>query len=539
MADYASLLRDHVTLTCRSIDRIFLQAYVPKLQTVGWVCQFLRWRRGYVIPSSAAFGKIGDAYVAEVHRLAKQHDVPVIHFAKGENKEQIARPRIEAAAAVGGDGRVVLIGIAQEKAPVWRSWKAKGQEHAPHPHMEWGRQMAFINHFYFYLWDPEWGGAFWKTNAYAPWPIWIWLNGHEWAKRQCERAGIGYAALDNGFRSCTDPRALRRICDRCGAGAVKSFFWRWVHRLPSPFTAADLRAGYVSDLAFRQFEVSDTRVFDRPAAGRSFFEQIIRDHLDVGRPSAVSLIFDRRINAKTPGTFRTKVITDGVDPQISCYYRASRIKQYFKEHRALRTETVIGDTHDFGIGRRVTSANWRALRQVGDHANQRLCVAQAADARPAPDLVTLTEVTRPSTTQDGQHAPGFRFADPRVMAAMSAIVGFSHVLAGFDNKTLTQLMGSLLDVPYTSRHATYDLRRLRRKGIIERIEHTHRYRLTVRGRAVAVLFTKAYGRILGPGLAALDPGLPTELAKRSPLATASRHLNKAIDEFVDDGLAAA
>jgi hypothetical protein len=183
MTDYATLLRDHVTLTCRSVDRIFLQAYVPKLQSVGWVCQFLNRQRGFAIPSSAAFGKIGDAYVAEVHRWAKQHDVPVLHFAKGANNEQMARPRIEAAAPGGGDGRVVLIGIAQEKAPVWRSWKAKGQEHASHPHMEWGRQMAFINHFYFYLWDPEWGGAFGKTNAYAPWPIWIWLNGHEWAVR--------------------------------------------------------------------------------------------------------------------------------------------------------------------------------------------------------------------------------------------------------------------------------------------------------------------------------------------------------------------
>src|SRR5664279_3461024 len=141
----------------------------------------LQTSRTLVIPSSAAFGKIGDAYVAEVHRWAKDHDVPMIHFGKGENKEAIARPYIDAAAAAGGEGAVVLIGIAQEKAPVWRSWKAKGQEHAAHPHMEWGRQMAFINHFYFYLWDPEWGGAFWKTNAYAPYPIWIWLNGHEWA----------------------------------------------------------------------------------------------------------------------------------------------------------------------------------------------------------------------------------------------------------------------------------------------------------------------------------------------------------------------
>jgi hypothetical protein len=94
-------------------------------------------------------------------------------------------------------------------------------------------------------------------------------------------------------------------------------------------------------------------VFDRPAAGRAFFEQVIRDHLDVGRPSSVALIFDRRVNVKTPGVFRTKVVTRGVDPQLCCYYKASRLKQYFKEHRALRTETVIGDTRDFGIGRRV------------------------------------------------------------------------------------------------------------------------------------------------------------------------------------------
>jgi hypothetical protein len=385
MADYATLLRDHVTLTCRSIDRIFLQAYVPKLQTVGWVCSFLRWQRGFPIPSSAAFGKIGAAYVAEVHRFAEEHGIPVVHFAKGDNKEEIARQLIDRAAVEGGDGRVVLIGVAQEKAPVWRSWKAKGQEHLAHPHMEWGRQMAFVNHFYFYLWDREWGGAFWKTNAYAPYPIWLWLNGHTWAQRQCEKAGIGYTALDNGFRDCDDPRALQRICDRLGAGAaVKSFFWRWLRRLPSPFTAADLRAGYVYELAFRQFEVSDTRVFDRPAAGRAFFEGVIRDHLDVGRPSSVALIFDRRVNAKTSGSFRTRVVTRGVDPQVSCYFKSSRLKQYFKEHRALRTETVIGDTHDFGIGRRVNAENWKALRAVGEHANQRLCDAQAADADPLP-----------------------------------------------------------------------------------------------------------------------------------------------------------
>jgi hypothetical protein len=115
-------------------------------------------------------------------------------------------------------------------------------------------------------------------------------------------------------------------------------------------TRADLKAGYRYELAVRQFEVSDTRVFDRPAAGRAFFEGLIRDHLDLGRPSQVALIFDRTITRGTPGAFRTKVITKGVDPQLVCYDKSSRIKQYFKQHRALRTQTVVGDTRDFGSG---------------------------------------------------------------------------------------------------------------------------------------------------------------------------------------------
>ena len=150
MADYATLLRDHVTLQYRSIDRIFLQADVPKLQSVGQVCTFLRWQRNFKIPSSAAFGQIGDAYVKAIHRFAEEHHIPVVKFKKGQDKEAIARPYLEAAAREGKD-RVVLIGIGQEKASVWRSKPQKGQEHRAHPHMEWWREMAFINHFYFYI----------------------------------------------------------------------------------------------------------------------------------------------------------------------------------------------------------------------------------------------------------------------------------------------------------------------------------------------------------------------------------------------------
>ena len=287
---------------------------------------------------------------------------------------------------------------------------------------------------------------------------------------------------------------------------------------PPAAVAVHLRGpprGYGYDLAFRQFEFSDTRVFDRPHAGRAFFEGVIRDHLDVGRPEESRSIFDRRVTQRTPGTFRTKVITKGVDPQLSIYYRSSRLKQYFKEARALRTETVICDTHDFGIGRRVCAENWHALRAVGDSANRRLCDAEAAAARPAPDVATFLEVTRP-TIDEGHYRPGLRFGEPRVMALLAALAGHLPSRRRVHQRPAHRAGRRPARRSLHRRQATYDLRRLRRKGLITRRPHTQRYDLTDVGRRVTVLFTKTYGRVLTPGLAAMDPALPDDVAVTQP-----------------------
>ena len=146
------------------------------------------------------------------------------------------------------------------------------------------------------------------------------------------------------------------------------------------------------------------------------------------------------------------------DPTLCCYYKSSRLKQYFKQGRAWRTETVICDTDDFGIRRRVCAKNWYALRAVGESANQRLCDAEAADAQPAPDVATFCQVTRPSTNEDGLYAAGLRFGDARVMALLAALVGFCYLVAGCTNAQLVQRVGALLETGYSSRQATYDLR---------------------------------------------------------------------------------
>jgi hypothetical protein len=199
---------------------------------------------------------------------------------------------------------------------------------------------------------------------------------------------------------------------------------------------------------------------------------------------------------------------------------------------------VICDTRDFGIPRRVCARNWYALRAVGEAANRRLCDAEAADAMPAPDVATFHRVTRPTRTDDGLYAPGLRFGDSRVAAVFSALVGFCYVARGFTNRDLVDRTRALLNAPYTVRHATYDLRRLKRKELIARTPASNRYQLTLR-RRVAVLFTKAYGRVLAPGLTSLDPKLPEGVADRSNLARAWRHLERALEEHLAASLVAA
>jgi hypothetical protein len=207
-----------------------------------------------------------------------------------------------------------------------------------------------------------------KTNAYAPYRVWLWLNGHEWAKRQAEQRGVEFQALDNGFRSCADARALAGICASLSDSDVQDFFAPWMRALPSPFTDAE-RSRYGYGLSVRQLEISDTRVFDRPAAGRAWFERTISDQLDLGRPDRVPIVFDRKITKTTPGVFQTKVITRGVAPVIQAHYKHSKVKQYFKDGRALRTETTVNDPYNFGVGRLLTAENWHALIKIGEQTN--------------------------------------------------------------------------------------------------------------------------------------------------------------------------
>ncbi|MFV0373093.1 hypothetical protein [Microbacterium sp.] len=277
-------------------------------------------------------------------------------------------------------------------------------------------------------------------------------------------------------------------------------------------------------------------MLDGPVSGRIFFEQVIRDNLDIGRPDQVSLIFDRRVRGgrkrPTPGRFRTRVITAEVTPSLHVDYKHATIKQYHKEGRALRTETTINDAYDFGIGRRLT--NLPALCEIGFTANKRLLDVQRLSHDPSQGQHAFTAVTDPVTTDTGTRVAGLRFADPRVMALLHAVLVFRLLPHGFTNRDLRDLLGPLLGTTITAGQMTYDLRRLRTHGLIRRIPHSHRYQVTDTGLERALFLTRAHDRLLRAGMADI-----TDHHQPGPLRTATHTYDHALDQLLQQSRLAA
>jgi hypothetical protein len=505
----AEVLSDHVTLELESIDRVHMNLYVPQLQHEHGVVHYLRDHLGYPFASTALMAPITRRFVASITAFAEDGGVPLVAFQRGQRKDDVAHEHLK---SFDSDEGVVFIGKAQEKASVFRTQSRRNPvTGARYPWIY--RSSAVPNSYYFYCVDNDFGPFFLRYCSYFPYTARLNFNAHEWLKRQLDKRAIAYEALDNGIAWCEDPALMQRLADSLSASKIEIFARKWLRRLPTPYDRADRAAGYHYDISILQAEFALTQVLDRPLSGRVFFEEVIRENLDLGRPDKVQLIFNRRVTKRTPSRFRTRVITDGVIPSLHIDYKHSKCKQYLKEGRALRTETVINDARDFAVGKRLH--NLPALREIGFQANRRLLSAQKTshDCFIGEDMFARIAS---SITVDGQRASALRFGDQRVLALFAVLVSLCHLPCGFHNKDMRGLLAALLGIDpalMTQGKMTYDLRRLRLHGIIERIEGTHRYQLTDFGLRAALFFTRTYARLLRPGLAQIMPRAPASPSK--------------------------
>ena len=521
MASIPELLDGHVTLEVECLDRLYLNGYIGPLATSGGLVTFMREQLGKPIPSPVVLGQVTEKFREAVKTMAERERIPIYQFNHKERKDDVANDFRRQRGVREG---VVFVGVAQEKAQAFQGKKIDGQ------FLFTRDKTVYVNHYYFYIDDVDFGPLFLKVCSYAPWSTKLCLNGHEWAKRQLEKKGMAYEALDNGFLSCAAPEQLQRICDSLGPEEIDRVFRKWLARIPLPLRSQDRQAGYDWNLSIWQMEVSLTQIFDRPLRGREFFEEIIRDNLDLGRPDRVQLVFDRVVTKKTPGQFRTRVIQDGVHPSLHISYKNFDLKQYFKEGRGCRTEGTFRNPKDFDVNKGL--ANLPYLQKIGREINRRLLEVERVSHNSGLSGDSIQRVVQPTVTQSGEKAPALKFGQPRVMALFLALTLFQHLIDGFHNRDLRALVADLLGVTitdYTGAQMTYDLRRLRLKGLIFRPPRTHRYLVTPYGWKVARLFSRLEARVFRPAVAMFtgnDAVLPL------PLRASLDRVDKQLDELI-------
>ena len=212
------VLDGHVVLDIECLDRVYLNAYVPILQSSGQVVAFMTQHLGMPIPSPALMEKISTKFRRAVESFASANGIAWVRFGKDDRKIDVMQPYLDRQAATGRSG-VAAVGVAQEFQRVWAAYQRDTRTAAPQ--YTFAKDDRRVTCYYFYLWDEDFGAAFIKICAYFPYPVKIWVNGHEWAKRQARKLGLGFAELSNGFASADDPALLQRICDRFGPGTVK------------------------------------------------------------------------------------------------------------------------------------------------------------------------------------------------------------------------------------------------------------------------------------------------------------------------------
>ena len=300
-----------------------------------------------------------------------------------------------------------------------------------------------------------------------------------------------------------------------GPEDIDRLFRKWLKRLPLPLRPEDGVAGYEWTLSIWQMEVSLTQIFDRPLRAREFFEEIIGDNLDLGRPDRVQLIFDRVVTKKTPGEYRTRVMPEGVHPSLHIQSKNFDLKQDFKQGRGGRTEGTFRHPNNFGVHQGLVNLPY--LQKIGRQIKRRLLEVERVSHNSGWSGDSIQRGVQPTVTEDGDKAPSWKFGQPGVMALLLALTLCQHLIDGFPNRDLRGLVADLLGVTteqYTAGQMTYDLRRLRLKGLIFRPPRTNRYFVTPYGWKVARRFSRLEARVFRPAMAmftANDAVLPFPL----------------------------
>jgi hypothetical protein len=524
----------------RCFDRLLLNAAIQPFQQPERVMGFFwSYRRVYPV-SRQVLRDIATQYHHWVQSCSRKSGAPVLDAPEEEKREHFVNPYFQ---RVQSD-RIVVILKAREPARILVSIGKSAREQG---HLLYKRR--WVDQYNFYIHDGAWGRMFVRICPYFPFPARVYLNQHYWLAQHLEEQKMRFGLCANAFLRCSDPAQLQQLADSLQPRDITRCAQKWLTYLVPFFSARERReAGVQHRLFFAQVEYCDNLIFKRRAALDRLGERLLDANRSIGHPDSLSLIFGRRIQKRYQGKLQT-VIEDMHlgNPVLRAHYGNGFAKQYVRDDRLLRTELATNNVYDYGIRKAVE--NLPQLRQRATAILDRYLDAQQDILETFVDRGQLRRFSQPTQTKKGKRIPGLKLDHPRQLALMQALVRFAHLAAGgiFTTRELHPQVAQALGLApdqYKLTSLRYELSKLRAKGLVEKVPHSHRYCLLPEGYRLCVVYLKLFERIYAPLTAGVVKPVPADARfprdKTAPLDKLYLAVTQALDNLLEGvGLKAA
>ena len=511
----------------RCFDRLLLNGLIQPFQQPERVLGFFNTYRDGKRVTRGTLTEIADQFQYWVKNRSERWGAPIVDAPEKERRDDFVLKYLQHAEA----DQVAVILKGREPA---RILVAIGGKDNHSPHLEF--KLRWVTQYNFYLNDKHWGPMFVRMCPYFPFSARVCLNQHYWLAIRMRQEKMDFQQCKNAFLRCSNPERLQELADSLTPGDLLQCGLKWLAAFTPFFTSAERRhAGCQHRLFFAQAEYADNLIFLRRAAVDQFAQRLLDMNRTLGQPKKITTIFGRKVTQQYKGRLQTVIEDlDLPNPVIRSHYGHGFAKQYVRDSRLLRTEPATNDVRDYGVNKNVE--NLPQLRQRMSEIIDNYHNAQQDILETFIDRGQLRKLAEPTILANGKRIPGLKLDHPRQLAVMHALVRFANIAAGSGFRSVdvyTPALEALGANPsqYTLASFRYDLSKLRAKGLVEKIPHSHRYRLIGKGYAVCLLFLKLFERIYAP----LTAGLLKPFPGDRKLAHAKRcTLDRLYQRIVDD-----
>jgi hypothetical protein len=526
------------------VDRIVLNAYFRMGHSPGGFRHWWRLLNGSDENlDNTHLMRMAGRFSRRLRAYAKAKGIPVIDCIAGERKHEIAEECLSKNSETRG---LLLILVARAKAPIWKVEPGKAR------HLS--RKKGYVNHYSFHIMDPEWGHITIKICGHPPFMAQVLLNGHEYVACQAGKAGIDFTKEGNCFTHISDAAGLARVADTLSEqrtiGRLSRVCERWIYHTCLWFalsTQERARSGFCYQYSIYQLESSRNLLFEVGGKMEQVFQALIeRTRAPLGLDKIKTIFgakrrprYRKRKNRTTQwGSVVEKPTYDLTVFKVHC--RGLTMKIYTKGERALRIEVIAHNAKKLPCG-----CSLEKFPKIVTHLKGIL--ERFMNALSCMDVCFVSDDTLeqlPLPSQVGKsRVGGIDFNKARIRRVANAVSALSASPGGFTASELATkvcTMNGLEESQYGPRRAAYDLKKLRGKQLVRKLEGTRRYEPFPQGLRAITALAVLRDKVIQPLLAAACQAQPaTKPNKMTALDKHYKNIQTAMrDLFAELGVAA-